>query len=218
MKFTDPWGFSKLQTYNECPRKFAFQYVQKVKAGSDSSPALQRGSEIHEACEAYINGWDKVLDARVENWEKQFDELRTKKPKTELAWGFDKDWNRLSDWFQPETWLRAKCDAVYLEGETLHVIDFKTGKYKVPPVEQIELYAICGASVYPQAATVIAEYWFLDSGNILSKEFTREYLTVLRNKYENLPLFHDEVFAATPSRACAYCSYSGSKDGPCDKG
>ena len=216
MIFNDPWGYSKLQTYEECPRKFAFQYINKLS--QPSSPALERGSRIHASCEAYINGWDKVIDPDLEKWEEQLDELKAKSPKTEQAWGFDQDWNLLSDWFQPATWLRAKADAIYRAGDVLTVIDFKTGKYKVPPEAQIELYAICGLAVYPDAETVRTEYWFIDSGNVLSKEYTRPHLLELRSKYAVIPMYTDTEFNPLPSRSCAYCSYSRQKGGQCDAG
>ena len=216
MEYNEPWGYSKLQTYQECPRKFAFQYINKI--AQPSSPALVRGSELHAACEAYINGWDKILDSRLENWEERLDELREKKPKTEQAWGFDQDWNLLPDWFQPTTWLRAKADAVYTSGTDLVVIDFKSGKYKIPPEAQIELYAICALAVYPDTEAVITEYWFLDSGNVLSKTYTRPHLLELRSKYAIIPMYSDTEFAPTPSRACSFCSYSRQKGGQCDAG
>lgn len=217
-KYTDPWGYSKLATYMECPQKFKFQYMDKLS--QPSSSAMVRGGEIHSACEAYLNGWDKILDPRLENWEEQFDVLKTKNFKTEQAWGFDKAWNRLPDWFHKDTWLRAKADCVYLEddGRKLVVIDFKTGKYKVPPEMQIELYAIAGLSVYPDVEVVGAEYWFLDSGNVLSRDYTKAHLLELRAKYADLELYRDEAFAPLPSRACAFCPYSRSKDGPCSAG
>ena len=29
-KFSDPWGFSKLDCYRDCPQKFFYQFIKKM--------------------------------------------------------------------------------------------------------------------------------------------------------------------------------------------
>lgn len=214
-KFTDPVGFSKLEAYRDCPQKFHFQFVQKLP--QPGSPAMERGSKMHESCEMYLNGWSSTLIPEVASWQEALDAIKEKTFQAEKAWGFDKDWKLLSDWFQPTTWLRAKSDCHYVEGNVVTVIDFKSGKYRIPSTEQIELYAICAGAVYPDVAEIIAEYWYLDTGEVYRQPYTREQLLVLRKKYENYfqPLFTDEVFAPTPGVGCRWCTYSKTKGGLC---
>ena len=134
MKFTDAWGFSKLDTYRACPAKFAFQYIKKLP--SPGSPAMERGSKMHENIESYLNGWVQELMPEVMAWKDSLDELKEKDFKAEQALGFDKDWNKLPDWFHKSTWLRVKMDASYVEGDKGSAIDFKSGKYRVPSTER----------------------------------------------------------------------------------
>ena len=214
-KFTDPVGFSKLDSYRECPQKFHFQFVQKLP--QPGSPAMERGSRMHESCEMYLNGWAENLIEEVADWKEALDGLKEKTFQAEKAWGFDKSWNLLPDWFHKDTWLRAKSDCHYIEGDKVTVIDFKSGKYRVPSKEQVELYAVCAGSVYPAATHVTAEYWYLDTGEVYKQEYTREQLLKLQKQYEMYfaPLFTDEVFKPTPGAGCRWCPYSKTKGGKC---
>jgi hypothetical protein len=213
--FKDAWGFSKLDCFRACPAKFKFQFIEKRP--QPSSPALDRGSKIHDDAEAYLRGWISALPEPLSDWQEEFDNLREMKCKPEAAWGFDKDWKLLPDWLHPDTWLRAKSDAHYAQGDTLIIIDFKTGKYRVPSTEQIELYAICGSSVYPEVQQVTAEFWFVDADDTYSKQYTAQHLKELRAKYEGYvaPIYAEEKWEPAPSRECKWCAYSVSKNGPC---
>jgi len=214
-KFTDPWGFSKLDVFRACPQKFKFQFMDKLPTGS--SPAMERGSHIHTEIETYLNGWSKTLPEDVESWKEAFDALREHDFRGEQAIGLNKQWQLLPDWFSKATWLRVKMDAYYKEGDTITVIDFKTGKYRVPSTDQIELYAIAGLSIYPEAQKVNAEFWFLDSDDLYKREYLREELVALRKKYEreSEAMYNTEVWAPAPSRECRWCPFSKTKGGKC---
>lgn len=214
-KFTDPIGFSKLDAYRSCPQKFKYAFIDKLP--QPGSPAMERGSKIHDDAEAYLRGWITALPEPLSNWQDEFDALREAKCLPEQAWGFNRAWELLPNWLHPTTWLRAKSDAHYIQGDTLIIIDFKTGKYRVPSTEQIELYAICGSAVYPSMEKVTAEFWFVDADNTYTKQYTKAHLVELRKKYENYfaPIYADEAWKPAPSRECKWCNFSTSKDGPC---
>lgn len=217
-EFKDAWGFSKLDTYWTCPAKFKFQFIDKIK--DEGSAAMDRGSAIHGKTEEWLNGWTEELPPEATLFFKeQLEKLRAEPTKqTEAAWGFNPDWTKRKDWFGKECWLRVKLDAQYLATpKSLRVIDFKTGKYRVPAQEQVELYAIAGAAVYPDVEEVIAEFWFFDTGETYEKTYTRAELQALRVKYENFvkPIYADRVFKPTPSRECRWCQHSRTKGGTC---
>lgn len=213
--FTQPWGFSKLDVYRACPQKFKFQFLDKLP--QPSSSALERGGEIHQGIESYLNGWSEVLPADVLEWQEAFDELKTKNFWGEQAIGIDKDWNKLPDWFNKKTWLRVKMDAYILEPEEMTVIDFKTGKYRVPSTDQIELYAIAGLSIAPTIKKVTAEFWFLDANDTYKRVYPKEELLALRKKYEqeSQAMYTNTTWAPNPSNNCRRCPYSRTKNGPC---
>jgi hypothetical protein len=215
-KFSEAWGFSKLDTYWTCPAKFKFQFIDKIK--DEGSPAMERGSKIHNGIEEWLNGWTKELPMEAQlHFKDKLEALKLRPFKAEAAWGFDNTWRKLKDWFQPGTWLRAKVDAHVYENEHLQVIDFKTGKYRVPSTEQVELYAVAGSCVYPDAKTIAAEFWFVDTGETYEKTYTREECLQLRAKYEGYvrPIYADTVFTPTPSRECRWCMHSRTRGGTC---
>ena len=213
--FTQPWGFSKLDTYRKCEKQFFYQYVEKLP--SPNNAAMERGGKMHENIEMYLNGWTSDLLSSVESWKVALDALKTKNFQAEQALGFSKAWALLPDWFHRDTWLRAKMDAKYLDGDKLTVIDFKSGKYRIPSDDQVELYAIAGSSMHPEAQTVSAEFWFLDTGEVYQREYTKAALLGLRKKYEQAAaaLYVDTVWEPRPSAVCRYCTYSRTKGGPC---
>lgn len=219
MKYTEPWGFSKLETFQQCKKKFYFQYIQKLPTPSNA--AMARGGKIHETLEAYLQGWITVLppDQVPEVWQPRLDELKAMPAFTsEQAIGLDNQWRPLKDWFQKTTWLRSKMDAKALaEPMLLEVVDFKTGKYRVPSDEQIEMYAIVGLSQHPEVKQARAEFWFIDLDDVYTKVYTTEELIALRKKYEDLAanIYATEVWGESPSRECKWCPYSKSRGGPC---
>jgi hypothetical protein len=213
--FTGAWGFSKLDKYRECPAKFYYEFIKKMP--SKGSPAMERGQKMHENIESYLNGWVTELMPEVAAWKEALDALRQKDFKAEQALGFASDWSKLPDWFGPKTWLRVKMDASYKEGARGTAIDFKSGKYRIPSTEQIELYGIGLHAANPELEEVDTEFWFLDTGEVYKRTYPAAQLLTLRKKYERYvePLYKDEVFAPTPSNDCRWCNFSKTKNGPC---
>jgi len=214
-QFKDPTGFSKLDVFRTCKQKFKFQFLDKLPQGS--SPAMERGGRIHEGIEAYLNGWAKQLPAEVLAWKDKIDVLKGKNFKAEDSIGLDKSWKLLPNWFHKDTWLRAKMDARYKEGSTLVVVDFKTGKFRVPSTDQIELYAVVGHAIEPNVKHVVAQFWFTDGDMTHEQTYTAEELLELRKKYEGLfaPMYTEAAWNPEPSQECRWCPYSKTKGGPC---
>ena len=213
--FNQPWGFSKLDVFRICKAKFKAQFIDKLPQGD--SPAMKRGGDIHENIEMYLNGWTKELRPDVHEWKEALDSLKTKDFKGEQSIGIDKQWKLLPDWFGKTTWLRVKMDAYYVEDTKMTVIDFKSGKYRVPSNDQIELYAVAGISINPEIQEVRAEFWFIDADEVYGRTYTRAELLELRKKYEtaSAPLYTEEAWAPEPSSECRYCPYSRTKGGRC---
>jgi hypothetical protein len=119
---------------------------------------------------------------------------------------------------QPATWLRAKCDALYIDGDTLVLIDFKSGKYRVPSDDQIELYAVIGHCFSPQVKHVVASFWFVEQEtDPLELSYTAKQLLGLRGKFtqEFLKMEKERKWAPKPSAKCRWCSFSKQKGGSC---
>lgn len=214
-QYKDPWGYSKLEIFEQCPQKFKFQFIDKLP--QPGSPAMERGSKMHENIESYLNGWVPELIPECQSFQEAIDALRGEQFQAEQAIGLDKDWNKLPDWFHKDTWIRAKADAMYTKNNSLVVIDFKSGKYRIPSTDQIELYAIVGGALYPEVKKVTAEYWFLDTGEVYPRVYTQAELLALRKKFEKrvAPMYVNTNWAPRPSMECRWCPYSKTKGGKC---
>lgn len=217
MKYSDAWGFSKLDCFRTCKRKFKYQFIDKLPQGE--SPALKRGSEIHEGIESWLRGWQSALPEAAEKWRDPLQQLKEQGTlQSEQALGFNKDWTKRKDWFGKDCWLRVKMDAYYFGAEELVAIDFKTGKYRVPSTDQIELYACAGIELAPHVKQVRAEFWFIDTEETYTKIYTKDEVLEARKRFEKavIPMYMEEDWAASPSRECRWCPYSKSKGGPCE--
>jgi hypothetical protein len=213
--FDQPWGWSKLDTARKCKAQFAYQYIKKLP--SPGNAAMARGNEVHETIEAYMQGWIADLPEFLAQWKEAFDELKKGKFTAEQAIGISKEWTVLPDWFDKRTWLRAKMDAKIIEGDLLRVIDWKTGQYRIPSPDQVELYAIVGHALHPEVTKVRAEFWFIDQSDTYTRDYEAAELKILRKKYEDEAgaLYATQVWSESPSRDCKWCAYSKSKGGEC---
>jgi hypothetical protein len=214
-KFVQPWGWSKLDVFRTCKAKFSYQFIDKRPEPGNA--AMERGSKMHVDIEAYLQGWISQLPPELLAWKDRFDELKAENFTAEQAVGISKDWIVLPDWFDKRTWLRAKMDAKVLKGDKLAVIDFKSGKYRIPSNDQVELYAIVGQAMHPEVDEVTAEFWYIDQDDFYSKMYTKTELLQLRKKYEQEAgkIYSTEIWTESPSRDCKWCTYSKSKGGPC---
>jgi len=213
--YKDPWGYSKLETFEKCPQKFKFQFIDKLP--QPGSAAMERGSKMHESIETYLNGWTKELIPECQSFQEAIDSLKGTKFQAEQAIGLDKNWNKLPDWFHKDTWIRAKADAMYISEDILVVIDFKSGKYRIPSTDQVELYAIVGGALYPEVTHVNAEYWYLDTGEVYTRTYSQDELKTLRKKFEKrvAPMYVNTNWTPQPSIECRWCPYSKTKGGKC---
>ena len=216
-QFTDPWGWSKLDTYRACPAQFKYKFIEKRE--DPPGPAMARGTEIHNALEMYVNGWAPDQPEGINPfWKKHLERLKKQSPKTEASWGIDKDWKPLKSWFEKETWCRAKSDVYYIQGDLLMLIDFKTGKYRVPSDDQNKLYATIGGAMFPVVQRVRTSFWFVDQAEVPHEEvYKADDLERMRGYFnkEAAKLYNDRAFKPSPGNACRYCPFSRQKNGPC---
>lgn len=225
MNFTQPWGFSKLDVFRSCPRKFKYQFIDKLPQGS--SPAMERGARIHDELEGYLRGWQPQPPAEVmtTGWGEEFEKLKAEKSLVcEQALGLTKNWSKLPDWFGKATWLRAKMDAQYIKSSVAVVIDFKTGKFRVPSEEQVLLYSVVGQAILPGINEAQAEFWYVDQKHDTKesrhvKFYTNKELMEARKYFEGEAekMYNERRWGAKPSsNNCRWCPYSKSKGGPCE--
>lgn len=219
------WTVSKLNGYNECPAKAKYKNIDKLP--EPSSPALARGTEIHGHAEQYITGREKKLVEELSNpvIKKMLNALRKdyklKKVRVEMELAFTKDW-KVCHWLAKDVYVRFKIDCVHWKGEKkVHVIDWKTGRFKPSEEYQEQLHAYCVALLSSGLAEeATSALVFTDSGDIVKSDttLTMADLPAAQQKWDKkaLPMLSDSVHAPRPGNACRWCPYSTNRGGPCE--
>lgn len=216
------WSFSSLQSFEQCPRKVAFRQVDKIP--EPSSPAAERGSEIHNLAERYVRGEEgEEVPLPLQKFKKGFEALKAAfeagKVTCEEEWAFTKDWSQ-TGWRDKNCWHRAKLDAFLVEGDgSALIVDYKTGKKfgnELKHGEQGLTYAIGAFLRYPELEFIKIEFWYLDKGEKLTRQYTRQQALVfhpqLHQRAKTMTTAVD--FPAQPSlNACRFCYYG--KEGIC---
>ena len=121
------WSYSRLGTYESCPKKAYYKYIEQLP--ETQHPAAARGTHIHGLAEDYIVGTIKELPKELRLFSDGFEKLRedylAEKVFVEQDWAFDKFWES-APWTGDNTWGRYKIDAFFKDGDYGKAIDFKT--------------------------------------------------------------------------------------------
>jgi len=189
---------------------------------------MENGTITHQVADHFVRGTLKKFPKELKGFKAEYTALREQKAMTEQEWAFNADYEQV-DWFSKEAWLRIKVDAHYLDESQVKkgrqkitltrviIIDTKTGKNKAEHTEQRSLYALGGFLRYPDVVEVVAEHWYLDSGEIESDTFKAKDLDKLKKKWEQRTraMMADTTFAPRPGNYCRWCFFSKAKGGPC---
>lgn len=202
------WSFSRYNVFAQCPGKAKLLYIEKMK--EPSSAALENGTAKHAEMENFLKGrqplpdWvhAKVVDFCVK--------LAAEKPAAELEVAFNREWKPV-DWFSKDAWARIKIDALSKQGDTVRIIDWKTGKVRDGEYdEQLELYALTALLMFPTVNLVSSALVFVDHGVVIQGEqFTREDLSTLLKRWEDrvTPMLEGTEFPYTPNSYCKWCHF-----------
>lgn len=219
------WTPTKLAQYTECPAKAMYKHIDKLR--EPPSPALDRGTEIHNAAEGFITKREPKLhsDLKMKKTKAMLvllqKEYKLRKVRVELELAFTKEW-KACHWLAKDVYVRFKIDAVhFLKGGEVRVIDWKTGKFKESQDYDEQLEAYCLALLISGLATrARSTLWFTDSDDVVdSKEvFTVKDLPALKKKWEKKakPMLTDTKHSPRPSFGCKWCPFSCNKGGPCE--
>ena len=225
----EAWSFSRYKTYEECPRRAKFSYVDRLPE-APASRAMIRGQEVHTGCEQYLK---KVRGARIPveafTFKKDIQALRkARQMESEAEWACTADWMRCA-WMDQDVWLRAKIDVHYsLVDKHKTIIDFKTGSTFKPPdqwaYKQRSLYALMGFMLFPQVDIIDVGMWYFDrpwnSNSFEDKYVRKTHAKKLQNTWERRAekMTSDRNFLPKPGEACRWCPHHAKKGGPCKVG
>lgn len=215
------WSFSRWTTHRDCARRAYYKFIKRLP--EPGGPALQRGTEIHDAAKNVIQGKLKDVPDDLKSVKKMLLSMSKRKgvhPELELA--VTKRWTP-TGWFERDVYGRAKLDVGEKVGKVWNVADWKTGKLRTGDagsdyILQLELYATFGFAHHPDADRVEARLIFTDQdGKEIPSSFERSEFPALMKRWEKRlkPMLNDRTFEPSPGDACRWCAYKKASGGPC---
>lgn len=212
------WSFSRLKDYRQCPAKAKFKHILRLKEPGNA--AMQRGTDAHALAESFARASLKAkAPVELAKLEKEFRKLQKEGIITEEKWALTKDWVP-TGFFDKNCWVRVVLDCAFIDDatETLHIIDYKTGKVYEDSKEQLSLYAVAGFEHYPDVKHVSAELWYLDTGEIIKLEYDKSQLPAIKKewKLKTRAMLNDKTFAPRAGSYCRWCHYRKTNGGPCE--
>lgn len=225
MNRIESWTPSKLDLYEQCPARAKYKHIDKLP--EPESPALARGTEIHEAAEQYITGRNRTVHADLKNpvVKRILDALRKdykkNRVRVELELAFNRAW-KVVHWLAKDVYCRFKIDVLHvLKDGNGEVIDWKTGKMKEDGKYDPQLNAYATAVLSAGLVNrVTAKLVFTDAGQIVTSPVGTLSVKDLDKAQKAWDakvkaMLSDTKFPPRPGNYCRWCPYSMNKGGPC---
>lgn len=208
------WSYSQWSTWRDCPAQYAYSYIHKLPWPVNA--AAQRGTLLHTMAEDYVTG--KVADVPfdLKKISKFLKDLKERQAIAEQTWMLNKQWSPVAD--KSVAWIKAIVDVHYVEGDVLHLRDYKSGKEYATHNDQLELYGIIGLQMYPLVKRADLGAIYIDGGfSGAEGSIIRPMLPKLIEKWDQRArdMENDQTFIANPGYKCQWCPYAQGKGGPC---
>jgi len=171
-----PWSFSKIKSFEQCPKKFYHLKIAKDYKEPETE-AMLYGTAVHEAAEEYIRD-GKPLPPEYEYIKAPLDSLNMKQGNKlcEYEMGLTADLEPCGFW-DDDCWYRGIADLVILdeENKTAWVIDYKTSKNtRYADKGQLELMALCVFKHFPDIETVRGGLLFVVCNELIRETYGKE--------------------------------------------
>jgi PD-(D/E)XK nuclease superfamily len=141
-----PWSYTKLTTFERCPKLGRARYITKTLPYIESE-AAKEGNRVHDAIEHYVK--DGVALPSDLTWIIDF--IPSKRYEVDILsverWFNFNEHNQLT---HSKSWFTAKIDLLQIEnGDIAWIIDWKTGKPWEDP-NQLNIYSTAVKAHYPK--------------------------------------------------------------------
>lgn len=203
------WSYSGLKDYVNCPRQY---YEIKVAKNFVKPPTEQMlyGTAVHNALENYV-GKGEPLQKNYERYQPMLDALLEiegeRLPEYRMA---------MTQEFKPCTfgardyWVRGIVDLLIIDGDTAHIVDYKTGSAKYPDPKQLKLMALLTYAHFPEVNRIKAGLLFVAHNTFIDEEYTRDQWDKLWEAFHpdlrRLRLSHEiDKWPENPTPLCGWC-------------
>jgi hypothetical protein len=167
-----PWSYSKLKSFETCPKQFYHVNVLK-QFPFEETEAIRYGSEFHKAAEEFMRD-DKPIPPKFSYASKALHSLkeRTGEKLCERKMGLTENLEPCG-FFDKEVWFRGIADLIILDDNLAWIVDYKTGKSaRYADKGQLELMALTVFAHFPQVKRIRAALLFVVAGDIVKASYT----------------------------------------------
>lgn len=205
-------SYSKIKTFENCPKKYGHLYVVKDVKEEDSEH-LRIGNEIHAALAKAIEKGE-ALPADLAEHQHWVDKFRSGAGTPGVSLLVEQKL-AINDKFQPveffakDAWFRAIVDVAKLIDDVGVVADWKTGKIVEDSV-QLALFAAVIFAHHPQIMKLRTEFIWLNHDATTREDFSREEMpelwSIMMPRIEAIENAHRSMdFPAVQSGLCRWC-------------
>ncbi len=221
-----PYSYSKISTFLSCPKKFKFQYIDKIGTFLDT-PALIKGRTIHYLIENSSLSPNEYSDEMKQNIKDFTDALEIKNNFENSDLGFkylkDIDKSPINEYklgldftlsgidYSKESLFNGIVDYICVKNSILYLLDFKSGKYKEQRFQdynQLLFYAIHFFEKYQVPKITISFVYVehnLENSLELDIKYLDNYKRELLTAIKRIELCTD--FKPNKSKLCDYCGF-----------
>ena len=227
-----PYSFSRMSTFESCPKKFEFSYILKPPIEQKPQIALNKGSYIHHCLELYptkpsefftlneqqIEEYNDIIKNYL-NSEVSINILSEINIGKEIDFGLTKDF-KMCSFNDKSALMRGSIDRLNMYGnnqDKLHVVDYKSGKVKEEKwqsYKQVMLYAIWifRNPIFNSVQEVKGGYVYVEHNVTNDKIFYRNELLDYINEYIKTIKSIEHAgeinsFSKKETRLCDWCDY-----------
>jgi hypothetical protein len=210
MKKPFPMSFSKLNTYEQCPKKFWHIYLDQTFPQRETEQ-MARGTRMHSSLEHYGKTGDIAkLTAETRKFKPMMDRVREvegdKYYEHKMAITIDKT---PCAWDDEILWFRGIADVLIVNGATAYCLDHKTGKPK-HDATQLALFALLTFAHFPDVEEVKSSFLWLAYDDLSHTSYQRRFADDLwRGLETRLQYVQDDIetktFMCKPSKLCGWC-------------
>lgn len=201
-------------TYEQCPLKYKFRYIERIPEKGEKSVAASRGITHHKAIEDFIN-IGAPLPQTMSFYESFLSGLRGHGV-AEHKVALDSKWQVVA-WDAEDVWLKAVLDYKVPQPPKLTIYDWKTGKIYPDHDDQKHLYAMIEFAEHPDVIEIDAIHMYVDLRKNTKKTYRREWVEAGRQKWQHRVdvMENDKGFIPNPTYGCRFCPYRKEVGGPC---
>lgn len=221
-------SWSRLSTYEQCPRKFKLSYIDKVFKEEEKSIHLVKGEQLHKQMEEYVLarngrgtmplGFSPEVKQTLPYVDKLYEHFDGVYPEAQVA--ATVTWSP-TEWFGKDVAWRAIWDATALSNNTCFLVDWKSGK--VYPLNdgfgQLHLSAVMAMNRWPELPETRAAYVYLEHKRVQKVHIVREpgqldaegrpipHLAEVQADFERRfeKVQREKAWAPQPNENCKWC-------------